>query len=393
MAEQDSQKPSPTDPLKAREKKAPAPTPPAPSEEPVMLEDSTSRALSEALRSSFKIIKFLMVVLVVVFVFSGFFTVEQNQVAVVLRFGKPRGDTIQEQVLGPGFHWALPYPIDEIVTIPVGQTHTIQSSIGWYATTDELEAKGLQPPARSSMIPGVDGYAITGDGNIIHVRSALHYRITEQGALDYKFKFSEGERGVTNLLQNILNNSILYAAARFTAEDALYNNPNAFRSVIQERAARLIERENFGITLDPIDVETSAPLDVQQAFEDVQKAEQQWSTAVNDAEAEAQKIVINAQSEASRIISEGLTRSNHIVTSVAADAANFEEQLPYYNQDPELFKERILTETLERVLTNAQDKFFVPSREDGQTREVRLLYNREPRRSSGNTNETTRTNQ
>ena len=80
------------------------------------MEDSSTRALSDALSSSFKIVKVLMVALVVIFLGSGIFTVEPNEVAVVLRFGKPVGSGA-DQVLQQGLHWSFPSPIDEIVTV------------------------------------------------------------------------------------------------------------------------------------------------------------------------------------------------------------------------------------------------------------------------------------
>jgi len=82
--------------------------------EPATPVDSGSQALAEALRSSFAILKFLMVILVVVFFASGFFTVEQQERAVILRFGKPVRSG-RDALLGPGLHWSFPYPIDEYV--------------------------------------------------------------------------------------------------------------------------------------------------------------------------------------------------------------------------------------------------------------------------------------
>jgi modulator of FtsH protease HflK len=74
--------------------------------------DAGSQALSEALRSSFGIIKGIMVLLVIVFLGSGFFTVGPQEQAVIIRLGKPIGEG-EKALLGPGLHWALPYPIDE----------------------------------------------------------------------------------------------------------------------------------------------------------------------------------------------------------------------------------------------------------------------------------------
>jgi len=99
-------------------------------------EDAGSRALNDALRSSLRILKVLMALVAFVVIFSGVFTVEPNEVAIVLRFGKPVG-TGADQLLKPGLHWAFPYPVDEIVRVPAGQSHTVTSTIGWYAVTPE----------------------------------------------------------------------------------------------------------------------------------------------------------------------------------------------------------------------------------------------------------------
>ncbi|HTD67434.1 MAG TPA: hypothetical protein VK846_12980, partial [Candidatus Limnocylindria bacterium] len=82
--------------------------PPAPV--PLTPDDAGSRALSDALHSSFWIVKVIMAILVVVFFVSGFFTVGPQQRAVKLRFGKPVGKG-EAALLGPGAHWAWPYPI------------------------------------------------------------------------------------------------------------------------------------------------------------------------------------------------------------------------------------------------------------------------------------------
>src|SRR5512145_1400648 len=74
--------------------------------------DASSQALSEALRSSFTIIKVVMVVLLFLFLGSGFFTVGPQERAIILRLGKPVGDG-ESALLGPGLHWSFPYPIDE----------------------------------------------------------------------------------------------------------------------------------------------------------------------------------------------------------------------------------------------------------------------------------------
>src|SRR5437867_11984961 len=96
---------------------------------PEAAEDAGAQALSEALRSSFAILKIIMIGLVVLFLFSGFFTVGTQEKAIILRFGVPVGGG-DGQLLSPGPHWAFPPPIDEIVKIPVGQVQSVLSTVG-----------------------------------------------------------------------------------------------------------------------------------------------------------------------------------------------------------------------------------------------------------------------
>ena len=100
--------------------------------------DAGSQALSEALRSSFGIIKFLMVVLILVFLTSGIFQVRPQERAIKLRFGKPVGQGASA-LLGPGLHLSFPYPIDESVKVSITGIQKVSSTVGWFAITPEQE--------------------------------------------------------------------------------------------------------------------------------------------------------------------------------------------------------------------------------------------------------------
>ena len=96
--------------------------------------DAAERALSDALKVSFTILKWIMFLLLIFFLASGFKTVGPDEQALVLRFGKIRG-IAEERVLKPGLHWILPYPIDEIIRIPVKKRISIPIDSFWYFQT------------------------------------------------------------------------------------------------------------------------------------------------------------------------------------------------------------------------------------------------------------------
>lgn len=333
---------------------------------PVPSEDPSSQALSEALGSSFLLVRILVFLLLGAFLFSCVFTVDPNEVAVVLRFGKPRG-LGTEQIRRQGLHFALPYPVDEIVKVRIGESKTVRTTNSWFAISPEDEAAGIMPMALPSLTPGLDGHVLTADGNILHVRTTLRYRITDPVA--YAFQFGN----VTNLLVNVLDNAVHWASVRTTADGALRDR-SAFRDAIRSRTVSLIERVGIGITADTLDVEVAAPLFVKDAFDLVISAEQDRSKQINEAQGEADRVVREAEGEAQRILSGGMTSSNSLVQGVLADARFFEDQLPYYRRNPRLYRDRLRVEAIARVLTNAQDKFYQPDR----IAELRLNLSREP---------------
>ncbi len=347
--------------------------PPPATPEPV--EDAGTQALSEALSSSFRLIKVLMFGLVLLFFGSGIFTVNPNEVAVVLRFGVPRG-TGADQLLKPGLHWSFPYPVDEIVRVPVGQSHQVVSTAGWYAISPDELAQGLEPVALPYLRPGVDGYTLTSDGNTLHVRATVKYRISNP--LQYAFQFST----FTNLFENVVNNALYHASARFTADDAIYKNKTSFKEAVLTRVQEGVERYQLGVTLEPSEVETSAPLEVRKAFDAVLAAEQERSKQINEAQGTRDEITRKAIGEAQALISEGITTSNRLVQAVSSEAAYFVQQLPNYNKNPGLFAEVARTEALQRVFTNSQEKLFMTRRADGSRRQLRLQLSREPQKTA-----------
>jgi len=343
----------------------PAPTP------PVTPDDAGSRALAEALRSSFAIVKFVMGLLIVVFFVSGLFQVGTQEKAVVLRFGKPV-EYVQGPLLGPGLHWAFPYPIDEVVKIPISEIQKVSSTIGWYPMTPEQILTGIVPPAGPSLVPGVDGYVITADQNIIHSQADLFYRVDDP--IRYIFDFASA----SNTVQNALNNALLYTAAHFDVDDVLYGDVAGFQEAVQQRVTTLVAQERLGISVDACYVHSVPPRQLQDIFDEVTKARQSQSQTINAAHTYENGRTNNADAQASAIVSEAQSARALYVQSVQADATNFSILLANYQINPSLFYQQQLVQAMGRVLTNANFKAYLPTTANGEPTELRLLLNREP---------------
>jgi membrane protease subunit HflK len=335
--------------------------------------DSGSQALAEALRSSFAIVKFVMAVLILIFLCSGFFQLKSNEQAMILRFGKPVGEGAKA-LLGPGAHWSFPYPIDEVVKVRVTDIQQVRSSVGWYFTTPEQELAQTEFPVApgSPINPAVDGYALTADGNIIHTSATLYYRIEEP--IQYVFNFVSA----SNVVQNALNNALLYSAAHFNVDDILYRDVAGFREAVRKRATDLIERQKIGISVGQCDVHSIAPRQLNQAFEAVVAAGQNRSKVLNDARSYENQVLSKASADAESRVNLAESDRARLVNEVASQAQRFSEILPNYQANPKLFVQQRLNETMGRSLTNVQEKFIQPTPGPGKKVVNWIMLNREP---------------
>jgi membrane protease subunit HflK len=351
------------------------------SQPPLETQDAGSQALAEALRSSFVIVKIAMVALVVIIFAAGFFTVGPQEKAVILRFGKPQGEG-QKMLLGSGLHWSLPYPIDEVVRIPITEIQKVSSTVGWYLTTPEMELAGTEPPAGPSLNPQMDGYVITADRNIIHTRATVSYHIDDPRTAIFNFTSGTNHTfnlaGVANAVQNAANNALILTAARFNVDDILTRDIHAFEEAVGLRVSELAEREHLGVAIDQVQVQSVAPRQLKDVFAMVTTARQNRDKLINDALSEENRILSQAGAQAASITNAAESVRTRFVTGIESDAAAFTNLLSHYERNPNLYAQLELAKAMPQILANVQDKIFLPQRADGKPRELRLQLNREP---------------
>jgi membrane protease subunit HflK len=331
------------------------------------VEDAGSQALAEALRSSFFIVKIIMVGLVLVFLGSGFFTVGPQEKAVVLRLGRPVGEG-DRALLNPGLHWAFPRGIYEVERIPITSLQMAESSVGWYLTAAERAKGAMPPPGGNSLNPATSSYALTADTNIIHVVATLKYRITDPIA--FHFDFADAPTFITN----VLNNALLYATSQFPVDDILTRNRAAFREKVMDKARELTETQKLGVTLDQLDVDASPPLSLKPKFDEVDTAMLKREKALTDAQSYATTTEAEARGEAATRVFVADAQRKRLVAMVTAQADTFQKLRGQYERDPGFFERVRQMTVLEEVYNNAQQKIIMAP----NTHELRLELSREP---------------
>jgi membrane protease subunit HflK len=293
--------------------------------------DAASKSLSEALGTSFIILKVIMIVLIVAFLASGFETVGSEEQALVLRFGKIRG-VGEKRLLGPGPHWILPYPIDEIVKIPVKTQVNLPIDSFWYFQTQSEILSGQQRPVppNQALEPLRDGYCITrgekqivaasangpgsqgvvntgsdgSDYNIVHTKWQLTYQIDDPERFfrnihveDFKpgdIYFDVITKSITPLLKDMFEDSVVTAMVNYTIDEAISSRdrmPIHVKRLLQEN----LDVIESGIKVVSVQLTRSeCPRQVKGAFEASTMASQRSETTITDARTYAENTLNEA---------------------------------------------------------------------------------------------------
>src|SRR4030042_1988821 len=271
--------------------------------------DAAGKSLSEALRISFVILKIIMIVLVGVFLASGFRTVGPDEEAIVLRFGKIRG-VGEERLLGPGPHWLFPYPFDKIIKITVAKKVNLVINSFWYFQTDMELVSGTkrQVSPGEPLSPNLDGYCITrsekqssdiagfegSDYNIVHSKWQLTYQIVEPESFfrnvyvedvkpgqDY---FDVITKSINPLLKAVFDDAVVTAMVHYTIDEALSSQdriPNHVERLMQQK---LTEQINSGIKVVAVQLtDITWPRQVDSAFQAYIKASQKSQEEISKA--------------------------------------------------------------------------------------------------------------
>jgi len=350
--------------------------------------DVASQALNEALRVSFRLLKLAMVLVVLLFLTSGIFTVKQHERAFILRFGKVVKRTDPETgqpsaILKPDLHFAWPFLIDEVVRFPVQRELDLPVTSFWY--TPPPTRPGARPKIPDSLSPEEAGYNLTADVNILHSRWLVTYSVSDP--VQFCARLGDpAELGSNNpnstlhrMLTHLAESAIIHTTARYNVDDAYRGRRSQLQDDVKRALMASLSRPemDYGIEIKQVILETiSPPAQTKRAFDDVTIAGEESRKKAEAARGYRDKVLTEARGQADRIRSEALAYKTRVVAEAEADASYMNDLLQQYPNNPRMlshFLRQRLTEVIAEVLAEADEVYVLRS-----TGEVRLLLNRDP---------------
>lgn len=375
--------------------------------------DAANQSLADALRASFNILKGIMVVLLVLYLFSNVQCVSGHEQALVVRLGE-----LQPGVHEAGLVRALPFPIDEILRLPTRKFNELTVNSHSFRRRPEEEGKPLEFISRGShagLDPAHDGALMTSDLGLVHARWKVTFKIDDVQAYITLFEGHGDVTAAEELIQTLVEAEGIKVASEMTAEEVIRTRVDYAQTELKRRVNERLADMGSGISVSTLEMfEPTPPLQIRSAFDATQAAENSRQQTIRKAEQDASKILsdtaggayrdvlavldeldtttdparkVELEAERDRLLTEVVEGETGdmlkaagayhatVVGRIKADVELYRTLLPEYERNPRLLVERLWQQAFARIMQNGGvQKIYRPN----IMKELRLLIGIDP---------------
>lgn len=268
-----------------------------------------------------------------------FYTVPADSVAVVQRFGK------YASTEEPGLHFKLPFGIDAVSLVPIRRQQKLEFGYGTPNATN---------PFQESSEPDQEQDMVTGDLNSARVEWVVQYRIDDPK--QYLFSTTDPERTLRAaseaIMRQVIGDRTIDEVITFGRQDI----ENSFLPLIQG----ITKEYKLGLRVDLVQLKNiNPPPPVQASFDDVNNAQQEKQRDINDATGEYNSVIPKARGQAEQLIAEAQGYAAQRVNEATGDASYFNSLFAQYQKAPEVTRQRLYLETMGKVIPRMGPKVIV----------------------------------
>ncbi len=268
-----------------------------------------------------------------------FFRVNPDELGVVMRFGQ----YVRQEP--PGLHFRLPYPIEEVILPQVTQQRVTEIGL--------RTAPGARGLAGAISDVREESLMLTGDENIVDIDFAVFWRIRD--AADYLFNIQNPENSVKELAESVMREVV----GKTRIQPILTEERLKVAQDVQKQLQDTLDRYKAGIVISEVQLlKADPPGEVIEAFRGVQAARLEKETLQNQATAYANKAVNEAKGEAERILQAAEGYKEQTVAEANGQTARFLSVFEEYRKAPDVTRQRMFLETMERVM-DGTDKIIL----------------------------------
>jgi len=271
-------------------------------------------------------------VLIAIWLVSGFYRVQPDEQGVVLRFGAYQDTT------NPGLNYHLPYPIETVYTPQVTRVNRVDVGMRTSEETRTVRQGTVRDVPEESLM-------LTGDENIIDIDFSVFWVINN--AQDYLFNI----QNPVGTVKAVAESSMREVVGQSNIQPLLTEGRQQAEARVQDLMQNLLDEYGAGIRITQVQIQDSnPPAAVIDAFRDVQAARADAERSRNEAESYANRVLPQARGESERIEQEAAAYRDQTVEEAEGQARRFLSIYGEYAQAPDVTRQRMYLETMERVL-------------------------------------------
>jgi len=282
-------------------------------------------------------IALILVAALAIWGLSGFFRVQSEELGVVLRFGK------HVRTVQPGLNYHLPYPIETVLLPKALRVSTI--NVGMTLIDD--------PGRRGRTMRDVpeESLMLTGDENIVDVDFTVLWRIKPDGVGNYLFNIQNPEGTVKAVAESAMREVI----GRSNIQPILTGARTTTEGGVQDLMQKTLDYYGAGVLVQQVQMQkVDPPAQVIDAFRDVQAARADLERLQNEAQTYANRVIPDARGRAAQIIQVAEGYKGQAVAEAKGQSSRFLQVYDEYRKAPEVTRERIYLETMERIFGNSE---------------------------------------
>ena len=280
---------------------------------------------------------------------SGFYRVNEGEEAILLTFRE------MTDKKGPGIYWRVPF-VQTVDKVSTSQIHTLE--LGFRTQTGQY----IDDPSDYTDVND-EALMLTGDDNLVRVEAVCQYSVRD--AQSYLYEVDKPESTMKLAFETALRRNIQNTAL----DDALLNKATIEQEVIPD-FQRMLDSYGIGVTVREIRIQNiTVPTEVNAAYEDVNNAKNEKTRKLDEAEKYSNEVIPAARSEAYQMVQEAEAYKSEVISQATGDVANFNSVYEEYVSSKSITRKRLMIETMERILENAESKVVIDG--DGDT--LRLL--------------------
>lgn len=298
-------------------------------------------------------------VMAVLYAVSGTTIVRADEVAVVLRWGRLVGATPAVQQHGPGLLFAFPRPMDRVVRVPVRHVAEL--------TVTTLSARPSYGEDSRTLDPVTQGYALTGDQNIVHTDVVARYRIRD--VAEWAFYGPAAE----DVLRVEVTAALVRTLGEMGVDRVLADGRKDLIASATARAQAGLDASHAGLELSSLELTRLAPPQALAAdFDAVQSAYIKAETRRKEARAFAESAIPQAQAGTEAMTQAARGETDAAMAAARGDAAAFLALNREYRGNPAVVRERLYREAIERAIAAAGGVRWIPPPDGGRYHGLRI---------------------